>query len=64
MQIHQKQEIRRVVKKAYAHALSNCGVKEGQSLTTEQLGNAVGDLFMTEIRPMLLHLIGLNNKAA
>ena len=62
LQIHQKHEIRRVVKKAFDHALSSCGVKEDQTLSIEQTSK-VKDLSMTEILPLLLHLIGLNNKA-
>ena len=58
MQIHQKQEIRLVVNKAFAHALSICGVKEDQTLTTEQMSK-VKELFMIEIWPLLPHLIGL-----
>ena len=61
--IHQKQEIIRVVNKAFAHALSICGVKEDQEISAEQM-RKVMDLAMIEIWPLLLHLIGLNNKAA
>ena len=57
IQIHQKQEISRVINKAFDHALSNCGVKKDQILTTEQMSK-LGDSFMTEIWPLLPHLIG------
>ncbi len=54
--IHQNQEIHRVVNKAFDHALSKCGVKEDQTLTTEQMSK-VKELFMIEIWPLLQHLI-------
>ncbi len=57
IRIHQKLELHRVFNKAFDNALSKCGVKKDQTLSTEQMSK-LGDLFMTEIYPLLPHLIG------